>query len=139
MAGAPLGVRGPVLLALLGSVLGGSSSVGSNSSGGSSGGAGNTAGNSGIGGGATVKVKVIGSGSGSMGIANDAVLSVVCRLLVDYDRDVDKGSEKGLETGSDKSNDDKAGSGPLLARYQEAALHHLQADPVKHTDKFMTG
>ena len=137
MAGASLDVRGPVLLALvecvLGSSSGGSSSGGSNSSGGSS------SGGSSISGDATVKVKVIGSGSGSMGIANDAVLSVVCRLLVDYDRDVDKGSEKGLETGSDKSNDDKAGSGPLLARYQEAALHHLQADPVKHTDKFMTG
>ena len=104
-------MRGPVLAEVLQGVLGSSRSSSSGGSGSSSSG-----------------------GSGSTGVANGYMVSVLCRLLVEFDRDVNKGLDQNTINGSDKGSDPL-----LLGQYLDTTLSRLQMDPVKHTDKFLTG
>ena len=125
-----LDVRGPVLAEVLQSLLGSSrdsSSSGSGSS--SSSGSGSSSSSS------------SGIGSGSTGVASGYMVSVLCRLLMEYDRDVNKGSTNGSDKGAtnDSTNDSTKGSDSLLGQYLDTTLSRLQVDPVKHTNKFLTG
>ena len=141
-----LAVQGPVLLALIESVVGsnGDSSGSSNGSGAGS----SSSSSSGIGGGSIV--------SGSM-------LSVLCRLLVAYDHDILYHQKDGSEnttassstssssssstssssssssSSSPSSSSSSTSSQSLLLRYQEATLFRLRANPVKHTQSFVEG